>query len=167
MSQPADQTLDRLYRHLAWADQQVLEALAQLPREALSLQAPGSEWSVARIAHHLVDAQRWYVWRLAGDPCEDSEVPTEPGDFVALAAAMAIADARLREEAALPDGITEYVREGKPIRRMRSTILAQAIHHATEHRAQIADTLAAHGIAAIDLDELDLWSYGDAEGIGA
>ena len=167
MTGPADQTLDRLYRHLHWADQQVFDALARLPREALSLRAPGSEWSVARIAHHLVDAQRWYVWRLAGDPCEDSAVPSEPEEFLELARLLAIADGRLREEAALAEGFTEYVREGKTIRRMRSTILAQAIHHATEHRAQIADTLAAHGIAAIDLDELDLWSYGDAEGIGA
>lgn len=167
MTQPVDQTLDRLYRHLAWADQQVLNALARLEREALALCAPGSDWSVARIAHHLVDAQRWYVWRLAGDACDDSPIPTEPGEFLALAEAMAVADARLREEAALPDGFTEYVREGKSIKRMRSTILAQGIHHATEHRAQLADTLAAHGIRAIDLDELDLWSYGDFEGLGA
>ena len=41
-----------------------------------------------------------------------------------------------------------------------------AIHHATEHRAQIAGALAAHGIDAIDLDELDLWAFGDAEGLG-
>ena len=51
--------------------------------------------------------------------------------------------------------------------RARSTVLAQAIHHATEHRAQIAGALAAHGIDAIDLDALDLWEFADAEGRGA
>ena len=50
---------------------------------------------------------------------------------------------------------------------MRSTIVGQAIHHATEHRAQIAAALATNGIDAIDLDELDVWAYGDAEGLGA
>lgn len=164
---PIDPTLDRLFRHMAWANQQVFEALAKLPAPALDLCAPGSEWSVARIAHHLADAQRWYVWRLAGDDCEDSPLPAGPADFLPLAEALAVADSRLREEAARPDDFTEYLREGKVIKRLRSTILAQAIHHATEHRAQIADTLAAHGISAIDLDELDVWAYGTAEGLGA
>jgi hypothetical protein len=47
---------------------------------------------------------------------------------------------------------------------LRSTILAQAIHHATEHRAQIAGALATNGNAAIDLDAIDLWEYADSEG---
>lgn len=71
-----DATLDRLFRHMAWANQHVLQSLATLKPEHLQLSAPGSEWTVARIAHHLVDAQRWYVWRLAKDNCDDSDVPT-------------------------------------------------------------------------------------------
>jgi len=51
--------------------------------------------------------------------------------------------------------------------RARSTILGQAIHHATEYRAQVAAALATHGIDAINLDALDLWAYSDAEGLGA
>jgi uncharacterized damage-inducible protein DinB len=113
-----------------------------------------------------VDAQRWYVWRLAQDACDDSEVPTSGDAIRELAKLMATADSRIREEAALPDGITQYEREGRLITRARSTIIAQAIHHATEHRAQIADTLAAHGIMLINLDALDLWSFGTAEGLG-
>ena len=60
----------------------------------------------------------------------------------------------------------EYPYRGKVLR-ARSTILGQAIHHATEHRAQIAGALATNGIDAIDLDALDVWAYGDAEGLGA
>lgn len=162
-----DPTLDRLYRHLAWANQEVMTKLQELTSEQLTLTAPGSEWTVAMIAHHLVDAQRWYVWRLAQDSCDDSPVPTQPHELIELARLLAIADARIREEAAKPEGPTKYVRDGKTIVRARSTILAQAIHHATEHRAQIADTLAAHGVSLIDLDELDVWAYGTAEGLGA
>ena len=44
------------------------------------------------------------------------------------------------------------------------TILAQAIHHATEHRAQIAGALATNGNDAIDLDAFDLWEFAEAEG---
>jgi hypothetical protein len=50
--------------------------------------------------------------------------------------------------------------------RARSTVLGRSIHHATEHRAQIAGALVAHGITALDLDALDVWALGDAEGLG-
>jgi hypothetical protein len=43
-------------------------------------------------------------------------------------------------------------------------VLAQTIHHATEHRAQIAGALVAHGVTALDLDGLDVWAYDDAVG---
>ena len=161
-----DVTLDRLLRHMAWANQNVLTTLATLTPDQLQLKAPGSDWSIARITHHLVDAQRWYVWRLAEDECDDSDIPTSGDEVAALAKLLAVADARIREEAALPDGPTTYERDGKLITRARSTILAQAVHHATEHRAQIADALAAHGLQLIDLDALDLWSFGTAEGLG-
>lgn len=161
-----DATFDRLLRHMAWANQAVLDSLSKLTPEQLRLTAPGSEWSVARIAHHLVDAQRWYVWRLAKDECDDSDVPTSGDEVAALAKLLAVADARIREEAALPEGMTTYERDGNIITRARSTILAQAVHHATEHRAQIADTLAAHGLHVVDLDALDVWSFGTAEGLG-
>ncbi len=48
---------------------------------------------------------------------------------------------------------------GKLVKRWRSTILSQAIHHATEHRAQIASALEAKGFTPVDLDELDLWAF--------
>jgi uncharacterized damage-inducible protein DinB len=45
------------------------------------------------------------------------------------------------------------------VKRWRSTILSQSIHHATEHRAQIASALEAKGFKPMDLDELDLWAF--------
>ena len=50
-----------------------------------------------------------------------------------------------------------------PTSGQRSTVVAQAIHHATEHRAQIAGALATNGIDTIDLDALDLWAFTEAE----
>ena len=49
--------------------------------------------------------------------------------------------------------------EDKLVKRWRSTILSQAIHHATEHRAQIASALEAKGFTPVNLDDLDLWSF--------
>ena len=103
---------------------------------------------------------------------KESRAPRRPSlppwsaELTEVAARCAAIDARIRAQAAVPDGPSPSPDPGKP-GRARSTILAQAIHHATEHRAQIAGALSTHGIDAIDLDALDVWAYGDAEGLGA
>ncbi len=66
-----------------------------------------------------------------------------------------------RELAKSPVGFVEFQREGRTICRNRETILTQAIHHATEHRAQIAGIFANHGMKVVDLDSIDLWSFAD------
>ncbi|MFM8937646.1 MAG: hypothetical protein ACKOF0_01350, partial [Actinomycetota bacterium] len=71
----------------------------------------------------------------------------------------------LQECAQLDDIQLEFVNySGNLVKRWRSTILSQAIHHATEHRAQIASALEAKGFKPVDLDELDLWSFEIANG---
>ena len=40
-------------------------------------------------------------------------------------------------------------------------LVTQSVHHATEHRAQIAGALAAKGITSVDLDAIDVWSLHD------
>jgi len=41
-------------------------------------------------------------------------------------------------------------------------LVNQAVHHATEHRAQIAGALAANGNSSLDLDALDVWTFNDS-----
>jgi uncharacterized damage-inducible protein DinB len=161
----ADPTVDRLLRHMAWANATLFARLAALSDEALQLAAPRNEWSVAMILAHLVTAGGNYAARLEGAPYpEQAAAPTRVADLAELATHCAAYDARIRAQAGVPDGPNEY--PGK-VRRARSTILGQAVHHATEHRAQIAGALATNGIDAIDLDALDVWAYSDAEGLGA
>jgi uncharacterized damage-inducible protein DinB len=52
---------------------------------------------------------------------------------------------------------------GEPMSFPRWVLVNQAVHHATEHRAQIAGALAANGIASIDLDAIDVWSLYDED----
>ena len=119
------------------------------------------------ILDHLVAAAGRYAARLEGAPRPDRAAsPATAAGLAALAHDCASYDARIRAQAAQPDGPTDYADRATGFR-ARSTVLAQAIHHATEHRAQIAAALATNGIDAIDLDALDLWSYGEAEGLGA
>ncbi len=163
----SDPTLDRLYRHMAWANQILLQKLQEVPVDALALSSENKEWSVSVIVEHLVRAAGNYGARVLEEaPPGGFNVPSTLEDLVGLARRCGEFDARLRELASQPDGVTAFQRDGKTIHRARSTILGQSIHHATEHRAQIADILSFHGIRAIDLDEMDVWAYGDAEGLG-
>jgi uncharacterized damage-inducible protein DinB len=159
-------SLDRLLGHMAWANQKTIEHLQTLPEESLKAFATNPEWFVGEIAHHIVDSADHYAFRISGKPAL-----TQPGD-PCIDDVNVIADlARLKEQAAtvdahlldcvkLEDIQLEFLNaEGEQVKRWRSTILSQAIHHATEHRAQIASALEAKGFTPVNLDDLDLWSY--------
>ena len=158
--------LNRLLAHMAWANQKTIEHLQTLPEDSLKAFATNPEWFVAEIAHHIVDSADHYAFRITGKPAL-----TQPGDEC-IDDVNVIADlARLKDQAAKVDAMLldcvkleevqiEFLNyEDKLVKRWRSTILSQAIHHATEHRAQIASALEAKGFTPVNLDDLDLWSY--------
>jgi uncharacterized damage-inducible protein DinB len=151
---------------MAWANQKTISHLQTLPQESLSSFATNSEWHVAEIIHHIVDSGDHYAFRISGIPALTK--PGEPG----IEDVKEIADlARIKEQAVIVDkALLECVKlddiqiefknySGNMVKRWRSTILSQAIHHATEHRAQLASALEAKGFQPVDLDELDLWAF--------
>jgi len=163
-----DPTLDRLLRHMAWANAALIGRLGELTNEALALAAPRNEWTVAMTLQHIVDAAGGYAARLERVPrAAPIGLPATIADLRQVAAVCASNDARLRAQAAFPDEPVPHTDHPERPDRARSTILGQAIHHATEHRAQIAAALATNGLDAIDLDAIDVWGYGEAEGLGA
>jgi uncharacterized damage-inducible protein DinB len=158
--------LDRLLAHMAWANQKTIAHLQSLPEESLKAFATNPEWHAAEIIYHIVDSADHYAYRISGVPAL-----TQPGE-PCIDEIKGIADlARLKEQAAsvdkalfdcvkLDDIQLEFVNaEEQLVKRWRSTILSQAIHHATEHRAQLASALEAKGFEPVNLDDLDLWSY--------
>jgi hypothetical protein len=62
-----------------------------------------------------------------------------------------------------PDEMRTFIRYGEEVSYLTSTIMAQFVHHATEHRAQIADILAANNMDVVNLDDIDLWSFERSE----
>ena len=159
-----NETLDRLLQHMAWANADLFDRLTKLPDAALEHTAPGSEWTVGAIAHHLVTAAENYTQRLHGEPrAPEREVPTDSAGISELRAALATADAKLRSAAQLPgeETLNWISFNGEPMSFPRWVLINQAVHHATEHRAQIAGSLAAHGITAIDLDAIDVWGFSE------
>lgn len=158
-----DPTLDRLLRHMAWANAQLIARLSEQPDETLSLTSPRNEWSAGRILAHLLNAAEGYSSRLLGAPrAADVVTPTSTGHLAGIATRLAVIDARLRAQATEPDVLVSHPNPARG-QDLRSTILGQAIHHATEHRAQIAAALATNGNDAIDLDAIDVWEHADAE----
>lgn len=159
-------SMNRMLAHMAWANQKTITHLQSLSEESLQSFATNPEWHVAEIIHHIVDSADHYAFRISGIPAL-----TQPGD-PCIDDVKVIADlARLKDQAVIVDkALLECVKlddiqiefknyEDKLVKRWRSTILSQSIHHATEHRAQIASALEAQGFKPMDLDEMDLWSY--------
>lgn len=158
--------MDRFLAHMGWANQKTFSHLETLPEESLKAFATNPEWFVAEIVHHIVDSGDNYAFRITGIP-----VLTKPGDSPIDDIGQISDFARIKEQAAKVDkALFECVKlddiqlefenySGKLVKRWRSTILSQAIHHATEHRAQIASALEAKGFTPVNLDDLDLWSY--------
>ena len=158
-------TVARFLRHMAWANQETIKHLQTLPEESLKAFATNSEWFVAEIAHHIVDSADHYVLNITGkvaltqpgDPCiADIE---KISDLVRLADQAAIVDAHLIRAADLDDVWLDLENDNGKFQRLRSTVLSQAIHHATEHRAHIASALEAKGFEPINLDDISLWDY--------
>jgi uncharacterized damage-inducible protein DinB len=158
--------LDRLLLHMAWANQKTIAHLQTLPEEALQAFATNPEWHAAEIIHHIVDSGDHYAYRISGvaaltnpgDPCIDDV--KQISDLARIMEQAAIVDRALLACVKLDDIQIEFENyEGKQVKRWRSTILSQAIHHATEHRAQLASALEAKGFTPVNLDDLDLWSY--------
>ena len=157
-------TLDRQLTHMAWANTEMFSVLATLPETAYAYTSPGSEWSVGAITHHLVTAAENYAQRLHGEPrAEKRELPATASDIQTLAAALVVADANLHAGAQLPgDEILTWISfGGEELSVPRWVLVNQAVHHATEHRAQIAGALAANGNSSLDLDALDVWTFND------
>ncbi len=161
-----DVIIDRLFRHLAWANAYVFDQIANQSDASLKLTAPNDDWSVGEILKHITAAAGRYADLLDNNGSTPTEVPTTSAEVRALKELSAISGARLRAAAKSPVGFVEVQREGRTIRRNRETILSQMIHHATEHRAQIAGIFANHGMKVVDLDAIDLWSFADHEGVG-
>jgi len=162
-TQTPDPTLDRLLRHMAWANAELVARLAEQPVEVWALTAPRNEWSAGRILAHLLNAAQGYATRLEGSPRPaDVETPTTSTELAELGRRLADVDARLRRQATEPEVLVGHPNPARG-HDLRSTILAQSIHHATEHRAQIAGALATNSNDAIDLDAIDLWEFSDRE----
>ena len=162
----ADVTLDRLLRHEAWALRKMFAFLREQPESVLAMTAPNTAWDVAVLLAHICSASMRYVQRIEGGPDPSVDPPDTHADLEVLEGRVLAAAERLRALAAEgSDADVVESDEKGTYRYPRSVVLAQAIYHAIEHRAQLFGVLTANGITSTNLDDLDHWVFGDAEGV--
>lgn len=152
--------VERSFKHMAWANQQMLLILKELPDEAINFSAWNPDWTVGKIAHHIVIAEGRLISRIIQQPApEEFEPPVTSAEIEQLITICAERDAQLLALINTPDEMRKFVRYGTEVEFLTSTILVQAVHHASEHRAQISDILAANKMDVLNLDDIDLWSF--------
>lgn len=170
--------IEKLLKHMAWANQGILGKILELPDEALDAYVVNPEWTAREISRHIASSATWYGWRLLDksnfseadsarwqEILDETEIPAATSaEIKKVMERLRKADHILLDESRLPEGDVRREWKGEIIVRKRSTILSQAIHHATEHRAQLVAALEARGFTTINLDDYDLWNYADTIG---
>jgi uncharacterized damage-inducible protein DinB len=148
---------------MAWADQRVYDAVKILPDLALGSYIANPEWTAGRILQHIVSGADWYVFCLTATPWQEIEFPKSMTDINILQEQLAEFDAKISSQSELPDEYLTIKEDEGSWQALRSTILAEAIYHAAEHRTQLIDALESKGFSPISLDDLDLWKFGRYE----
>lgn len=152
-------TTKRLLRHMAWANQRVYDAVKSLPDLALGAYIVNAEWTAGRILQHIVGGADWYVFCLTEAPWRDIKLPESMTGLNLLQEQLAEFDAKISNQSELPDEYITIKEDDGSWEALRSTILAEAIYHAAEHRTQLIDALESKGFSPISLDDLDLWKF--------
>ena len=156
----SDVTLSRLFRHMAWANNRLFMQLSTLPEEVLSYSAWNPEWSVGKIANHIVIAQGRLISRLQKVSApEEIEFPLTSKGMADLAKRAESNDQKIQSFLDMPEEMLTFIRYGETVSFLSTSVIAQFVHHATEHRAQIGDIMAVNKMDVINLDAIDLWSF--------
>jgi uncharacterized damage-inducible protein DinB len=155
--------LANIFRHHRWSNLVLIDFLSNLRQEQLELTVPGTFGNSIDTIRHLICGDADYV-RIIPD------VPRVPqcqpdGPFEGWEELRRVADAAGTALISYVDGLIDdmffiYVDDGEEFALARSIMLAQIIHHATEHRSHIRTTLSAHGV---DPPELSVWSWRKSE----
>ena len=161
----SDDLLDPL-RHNAWATKELLAFCGALTPDQLQAEAPGTYGTILSTLQHIIGADGRYGFRLAGIDPRTQPSPEDVDDLSELSR-MAEDRARSWDELATshfdPERIVRAVdMETGELYEVRAGVLvAQALNHGNEHRAQIYTILTTIGV---DPPELDGWHYAMATG---
>lgn len=147
------------FAHNTWATLRLIDACLDLSPEQLGTAVPGTYGSILSTMRHVVGSDGWYLFRITDD--RSFLIDRDRMDIPALRATMesnGAAWARILEAGPDPDAmLIEHNDEGSEAHDATGVVLAQAIHHGTDHRSQVCTALTAIGVEPPDID---VWSFG-------
>ena len=156
----------RAVRHDIWATSALITHLRILSDQQLELTAPGTYGNVRRTLEHIVAADTRYLARLGivvldAPFREDHDVSLDEIaamlDKVKGGVERLFAGPEFDPDRVVIDALSQRAPEA-PARELESwMMLAQFVHHGSDHRAHIGTILGAHGL---DTPPIDVWAYG-------
>ena len=156
------ESLVEMFRHNAWANQQLYEACEGLSDEQLDATVVGTFGSIRDTLTHIASAQNRFAAALAES--EPVSVIRESDPFPGVAelrdAARTSGEALVELAAQAQSGATVTTTyRGEEFTLPVWLLFVQTINHATEHRSQVATILTQQGI---EPPSMDGWSYHEA-----
>jgi uncharacterized damage-inducible protein DinB len=152
--------LSEAFQHHMWATEQLIRHLRTLPEAALTSTATGVYGAVLATLSHLVAADGRYLADLEGAQRPSRRPgPDETRSLDELADTLR--DQAVRWRILLAGigkvDVTLPARHDRPkLPHATNLLVAQALHHGTDHRTQICTVLSSNGFEAPDLD---VWTY--------
>ncbi|MEO8541917.1 MAG: DinB family protein [bacterium] len=150
--------LTNLFRHHAWANLALIDALSALPAEDLNRKTPGGFGTILETLTHYVYNEGRFIDVLNNGTTDLGEVPHEQPTLEQLRVVVAESNARVLEFAGRlqeNDRVSGTIR-GREFDFPAYVPLFQAYHHAVEHRTNITMVLAVYDLP---VPSIDLWSY--------
>lgn len=131
-----------LFRHKTWATLRLIEHCRGLDDEQLNATIPGTFGSIRATLQHLVGAEEGYFATLTGERLSE-RLTDEPVPLEELAERLRRLAPRWEALARDPAVATREVTTRDGWRTIGAVLLAQAIHHADDHRSHVLSTIGA------------------------
>ena len=156
--------LEIAFAHHAWANDQIIDACAQLPADDLDFEAPGTRGSILSTLRHVIVGDCFDLLLLTEDPLFD--VDEEDVSLDGLRDVSAMSAAGWGRVLALDLDADDIVLEVDPndgFERVASVAFrfAEVLHHGTDHRSQLCTALTLLGVTP---PGIDVWNFGVAIG---
>jgi uncharacterized damage-inducible protein DinB len=168
------EALLELFRHKTWATLRLIEYCEGLPDEHLDATIPGTYGTIRETLRHLVDAEEGYFSILTREPFRTKDegvafvfpdpLPDGPVPLDELATRIRRLGPRWEVLAQDNDLPSREVTSTDGWRMPGAVPMAQAIHHADDHRSHILSILGARGLELPEPNGLDVWGYAESEG---
>ena len=154
--------LDDAFAHHVWATLRLIDACLALSPAQLDAAVPATDRSILATMRHVIGSDSFDLFVASGE--RGSFIRADRMGLAELRAAMediGTGWSRLLDEGIDADAVLREVDpdDGYQRHAPMGIRLAQALHHGTDHRSQIATALTTLGI---EPPGIDLWAYAEA-----